>query len=323
MANDVAVFNPAKVPAFARKREGKGMLSKSLAGGGGGGFGRRISIKGGVFRLVAEGKEIAQIDERFLDVVVVNAAPTVSRSFYAKKFSESENSSPACWSDNGETPDAGVFSPQSDKCATCPQNIKGSGEGETRACRFSQRIAVVLANDIEGDILQLTVPAKSLFGKEENGNFPLQAYARWLSAQNIEPNEVITRMRFDTKAESPKLFFKAMRWLSDEEFETVTKQSESELSKKAVEAPQYSQQGSEVSNPMPPKAAQLPKPTVEDDEEEAPPPTPKTKGKRAKPAEEPAEDSADEPTVRKAAEPPAAPKAKSVAALVANWDTDD
>jgi hypothetical protein len=36
---------------------------------GGNSFGKRISIKGGVFRLLASGKEIAAIDERYLDVV--------------------------------------------------------------------------------------------------------------------------------------------------------------------------------------------------------------------------------------------------------------
>lgn len=319
MANEVATFNPAQLPTFARKREGKGMLTKALAGGGGGGFPRRISIKGGVFRLVAEGKEIAQIDDRYLDVVIVNAAPTVQRSFYAAKYSESETTGPSCWSENGEAPDSTVPSPQSNACANCPQNVKGSGDGDTRACRFSQRVAVVLANDMEGDIMQVVIPAKSLFGKEENGNFPLQAYARWLSAQNIEPNEVITRMRFDTKAESPKLFFKAMRWLTDEEFEGVSKQSESDTSKKAVAPPQY--QASDA-----PKAkAALPAPAPVmggDDEEPAPPPKAKKAKAKAEPKEEEAAVEVAEPTVRKTPEPPA-PKAKSVASLVQEWDTDD
>jgi len=316
MANEVATFNPTQLPAFARKREGKGMLTKALAGGGGGGFPRRISIKGGVFRLIADGKEIAQIDDRYLDVVIVNAAPTVQRSFYAAKYSENENAVPSCWSENGEAPDSNVPSPQSATCANCPQNVKGSGEGDTRACRFSQRIAVTLANDMDGDIMQVVIPAKSLFGKEENGNFPLQAYARWLSAQNIEPNEVITRMRFDTKAESPKLFFKAMRWLTDEEFEGVSAQSESDASKKAVAPTQY-----QPSTAAKSKAAALPAPTPAMDDDEEPAPQPKA-AKKAKAKAEVKDEEVDEPTVRKAAETPA-PKSKAVAALVQEWDTDD
>jgi len=321
MANEVATFNPAQLPSFARKREGKGTLTKALAGGGGGGFPRKISIKAGVFRLIADGKEVAQIDDRHLDVVVVNAAPTVQRSYYAAKYSESETGAPTCWSENGEVPDSSVASPQASACLNCPQNIKGSGEGDTRACRFSQRIAVVLANDMGGDIMQIVIPAKSLFGKEDSGNFPLQAYARWLSAQNIEPNEVVTRMRFDTKAESPKLFFKTMRWLTDGEFEVVDEQASSETSKKAVSAPQYQDGGAPA--PARPVAPALSKPPValeeDEEEEEAPPPVAKPKAKKSKPE---AQEEVAEPTVRKAAEPPA-PKAKSVASVVDQWDTDD
>jgi hypothetical protein len=91
---------------------------------------------------------------------------------------------------------------------TCPQNIKGSGQGESRACRFNQRLAVVLANDLNGDVLQLQLPATSIFGKAEGDNHPLQSYARLLAAQSISPEMVVTRMKFDTQKESPKLFFK-------------------------------------------------------------------------------------------------------------------
>ena len=72
--SNVAVFNPSQVPAFAKKRGQLSAVAKALAGGVGGG-GKRISIKGGVFRLVAGGKEVAAIEERYLDVVIVNAAP--------------------------------------------------------------------------------------------------------------------------------------------------------------------------------------------------------------------------------------------------------
>jgi hypothetical protein len=56
-------------------------LAKALTGGSVGT--KRISIKGGVFRLVAGGKEIAAIDDRHLEVIIVKAAPKVSRIFYA------------------------------------------------------------------------------------------------------------------------------------------------------------------------------------------------------------------------------------------------
>jgi len=169
-------------------------MARALAGGAVGNRTKSISIKGGVFRLNEGGKEIAAIEERYLDVVIVNAAPDVSRVFYAKAY-DGEVSAPDCWSQDGKTPSPEASNPQHNKCDGCEQNIAGSGQNNSRACRYQQHIAVVLANDMEGAVLKLTVPAKSVFGKEEGDNRALQAYARHLGAQNIDPSEVITRMK--------------------------------------------------------------------------------------------------------------------------------
>lgn len=314
MANNLT-FNPTQLPSFARNRNKESSLSKALAGGGGGGgYPHRISIKGGVFRLIVEGKEVAAIEERYLDVVIVNAAPKVQRMFYAAKFDENENSKPSCWSSDGTKPDADVSAPVHNVCADCPNNVKGSGNGESKACRFQQRLALVLASDVQGNVLQLTVPSKSLFGKEEAGNFPLQAYARWLEAQQIEPNEVVTRIRFDTKEASPKLFFKTVRWLTDEEFAAVESKQNSASAKEAVMLMSSGSARVEVSGtPLLTSKAQ-PEEDASEPEEEAP----KAKRKAKTKAEE-----ADEPVVRKTAEAPTLPPSKAMASIVAEWDTDD
>ena len=134
--SNLATFNPTQTPSFARTGE-LSAIAKSLTGGGSGLNIKRISTKGGVFRLVAGGKEVASIDDRHLDVVVVNAAPKVSRTFYAGQFVEGQATAPNCWSADGDTPDASIKEPQSASCATCSQNIKGSGQGDSRACRYS------------------------------------------------------------------------------------------------------------------------------------------------------------------------------------------
>jgi hypothetical protein len=298
--SNVVAFNPAQVPAFAKSGE-LSTLAKTLAGGGGQ-SGKRISIKGGVFRLVSDGKEVAAIEDRYLDVVVVNAAGKISRTFYAENYNPENPAPPACWSADGDRPDASVKEPQAQTCASCPQNIKGSGNGESRACRFSQRLAVVLANDVEGDVLQLTLPATSIFGKEDGDNRPLQAYARWLGAQSVGPEMVVTRMKFDTKSESPKLFFKAMRWLTDEEHESCVKQGKSSDAIKAITMT-VSQTDKVEAKPLALEGK-----------------APKAK---AKAKVEEADDEVEEPEIRKEKEAPA-PKAKSnLANVVADWDTDD
>ncbi len=333
--SNVALFNPGQLPSFAKKGE-LSDTAKALMGGGS--TGKRISIKGGVFRLISGGKEVANIEERYLDVVIVKAAPKVSRTFYMAKYDGDTAAAPDCWSNNGDTPDASIKEPQAKTCEGCPQNISGSGEGESRACRFQQRLAVVMANDIEGDVLQLTVPAKSLFGKEEGENRPLQAYARWLVAQSVDPSMVITRMKFDTKAESPKLFFKAMRWLTEDEFETATKQGEHPDAAQAVVQTAGAMDKPKPADSLagtPPKAkakvAPVPEPEPEEEEGEAPPPPPKAKAKaaakpKAAPAPAPEEEEEEEaaPVVReKAAKTNAVPAKKDLASVVANWDDED
>lgn len=310
--SNIVEFNPAaKVPAFAKKES---PLTKALAGSGGGG--KRISIKGGVFRLIAEGKEVAAIPDRHLDVVIVNAAPSVSRTYYSGTYVEGQSSAPLCWSPDGVKPDPEVKTPQSSACATCPQNAKGSGQGDSRACKFSQRLAVVLANDVGGDVLQLQAPATSVFGKEEgSNNRPLQAYARWLAAQSVNPGAVVTRMSFDIKATQPKLFFAATRWLTDDEFAVCEKQGQTEEAKRAVTLTVYQQD--EVAAPLvldgkPPakaKAAPAPRPVPVAEEEPA--------------AEEPAA-APEEPVKRKEAPKATAPKkAADLSSVISNWDADD
>ena len=150
---NVTLFNPANVPAFARNNE-MSDTARALTGGMGTPT-KRLSIKGGVFRLLANGKEIAAIDERHLDVVIVKAAPKISRIFYMAKYDGENHAPPDCWSNDGERPDPAAENKQSLTCIDCEQNKAGSGNGNSRACRYQQRLAVVLANNPEGDVLQV------------------------------------------------------------------------------------------------------------------------------------------------------------------------
>ena len=316
------MFNPSNVPAFA-KNAALSATTLALAGGVNTSAGmKRVSIKGGVFRLLAGGKEIAAIDERFLDVIVVKAAPKVSRIFYAGSYDkDAAAAAPDCTSGDGEKPDAGVKNKQASSCATCPQNIAGSGNGQSRACRYQQRLAVVLANNPEGDVLQVTLPATSIFGKEEGDKRPLQAYARAMAAQTppVNLDSIVTRMKFDTKAESPKLIFAPVRWLTDDEYEIVQTQSASKDAEKAVASTPAAVDG--VTTPAP-LAIEGKRPATRPmgelmDEEEAPAP----KAKKAKAVEVEAE---EEPEVRKApAKVEAAPAKKNkLADIVADWDDE-
>ena len=338
MANNVVSFNPAQLPAHLRGKE-PSALTKALAGSGG--SGKRLSIKGGVFRLIVDGKEVSAIEERYLDVVIVAGAPKIGRTWYAKKWTDGDTvQAPDCWSADGGTPDATSKTPQHATCDGCQQNIKGSGEGDSKACRYSQRVAVVLANDMEGSVLQLSVPAQSLFGKEEGGNHPLQSYARQIMEAKADVGMLITRLKFDMKSESPKLFFKAMRYLEADEYEVCVKQGQTEDAKRAITMTVAAHDGAPAvapeEPPAPPPKATAPAtpPAAPAADVEPPAPAPRrgrkpaaaaTPAAPAAPAAPPAAQASDdddppppEPTLRKGNT--ATVGAGNVASLVANWD---
>jgi hypothetical protein len=323
---EIMLFNSKTAPAHVRA----GQLSETaiaLSGGAGNNI-KRISTKGGVFRLMAGGKEVANIEERHLDIVIVLAAPKVSRVFYAAAYDSDKVAPPDCSSTDGETPDVGVPSKQSDSCMGCPQNIAGSGNGNSRACRYQQRLAVVLEDAVDGDVLQLTLPATSIFGKDEGDKRPLQAYARFLANQNppVNPEAVVTRMRFDTKAEAPKLFFQPMRWLTDAEYATVMQQAATPDAKRAIASTVAAVDGVKVEPlTLAGKAPSKPPVVAEEEDEEVVVPTP-PKAKKAKPAPAAAavEEEEAEPEVRKTATKVTAVPAKkgSLSSIVAGWDDE-
>ena len=252
MSNELAVLD-AGLPSYLKELEIDD-VTKSLMGGGSGGM-KRISIRGGVWRMMVNGKEIAKNEERTMNVVIVNAAAKVSRSFYLKQYSEGgEVTAPDCWSADGEVPDAKAANPQSKRCVDCPQNVKGSGQGDSRACRFSHRLAVVLANDIKGDVFQLTLPAASVFGEGSPGKWPLQTYAKMIGSKGIPITAVVTEMRFDTDSATPKITFKPLRVLDAQEHAVAIDQGKTDFAKRAITMTVAEADGAKVPKLAAPKA---------------------------------------------------------------------
>jgi hypothetical protein len=198
---------------------------------------RRISIKGGVFREMIGSKEYRVSEERAMGVIIIKAAPTTHRTYFSGAYVEGQAASPDCWSSNGQTPDASVpeAQRQAPRCMECPQNVKGSGQGDSRACRYQQRIAVLLEGEVEKrEVYQVILPATSVFGDGEKGKLPLQAYARHLKAHGTPIAGVITEMRFDTASPTPKLVFKPVRPVTEEELEVVREMRNSPEAEEAI-----------------------------------------------------------------------------------------
>ena len=194
---------------------------------------RRISLNGGKFREYVNGEQVTT-HEGTLNVVILNAAK-ISRSYYAGDYDASNPTRPKCWSaDTSEpAPEVKQEDRQANRCMDCPQNIKGSGAGMSRACRFAQRVAVVLEGDFT-KVYQLQLPATSLFGKAKDGKMPMQAYAQYLSSHNTPAISVVTECAFDQGSPVPKLFFKAVRPLREEEVSLAVSLAESKETKEAI-----------------------------------------------------------------------------------------
>jgi len=209
--------------------------TRAVAGGNTGNGTKRISIKGGVFRKLVGGKEVASVEDRHMNVIFVKMAHNASRTYYKEGFQEGMKVSPACWSSDSKTPDESVPNPPAKSCDSCPYSVKGSGQnGSGTACRLSWRTAVVLPNDPSGDVLQLVLPATSCFGKEDNGKYPFRPYVQFLANNDISASRVITRMQFDTKATAPKLLFSPAAAVPAEDVEDIKAQSKSAIAEQLV-----------------------------------------------------------------------------------------
>ena len=221
MSNEMSLFTSgAAIPAHIAKRE-LSETTKALMGGGGASESRRISVRGNIFRLTVGGQEIAKNEDRAMNIIIAAAAPKTSRTYYSATYQEGVAVSPDCWSADGDHPSSTIAQPESVNCATCTKNIAGSGQGTSRACRYTHRLAVLLENDITGNVYELTLAATSLFGKGENGKLPLFQYAKQLATHGMNVTDVVTELRFDTDSATPKMVFRAVRPLEVSELEAV------------------------------------------------------------------------------------------------------
>lgn len=248
-------------------------LNDNLAGGSTGGTSRRISFKGGKFREIVNGEQVNVSKDESMRIVIVDAAP-ISRTYYEGEYDPSKVVPPTCWSKDTQKPAPEVPEEQrmAAKCMDCPMNVKGSGQGNSRACRFGQRLAVAVEGKLD-TVYQLQLAATSIFGEAKNKKMPMQAYARFLQAHNTPAIALVTEMYFDEDADTPKLFFKPARPLDEDELQQVVELRDTPESKKAIDLTVYQtdtgktpqQSASLFEEPVQEKPkAQV----VEDDEEE-------------------------------------------------------
>jgi len=185
---------------------------------------KRIVPKTGIFPKVVGKEEMGKIKGN-LKAIVVSASPKVGRIFYAKQWTpDAEPTAPDCFSNDGAAPDAGAQNPQAARCDACPQNIKGSGMGNSKSCRYSRRLALVLKEDfgtsLEGEVYQMNLASKSLFGEGGSDNaHTFENYAKYLANNGKSLDYVVTQISFNEDNDNQSVLFAPVRHINRHEYE--------------------------------------------------------------------------------------------------------
>lgn len=280
MTNEVSIFKNRDLAVAGKKAPSA--LTQSLMKGGA--KLKRISPRNGMFVRVVNGETAGKLKSP-LKVVLVGVAPAVQRTFYAKAYDpNAEATAPDCWTNDGNKPDVSIKTPQGKTCETCPQNIKGSGQGETRACRFKRRVAVILPEEVggnnHGDVYQLEVASKSIFGKGSGQVFPLNAYLDYVIANGENIDGVVTEIDFNEDNNNQSVLFRAVDFVaSDPDLQAAVDAAvESPESQKAIVLNVTAVDKSEDSNEeafesKPQVAEEVAEPTKRASKKATPPPT--------------------------------------------------
>ena len=234
-------------------------LTKTLVGKTGV---KRIVPKNGIFRKLVGGEEMGKTSGP-LKAVIINASPAVGRIFYAKTWTpDAEPTAPDCFSNDGRTPDKGAQSPVAERCDSCPNNIKGSGQGSSKACRYSRRLALMLLDDfgtpLEGEVYQMNLASKTLFGDNVGDKYTFENYAKYLANNGKSVDWFVTELSFNTDNDNQSVLFEAVGHINKAIYEITQPASQRDDVKKMVVMTPYQ---ADVSGRA------LPAPTKEDKEE--------------------------------------------------------
>ena len=223
--NQVVKFD-ASVPAFLQNA-GFLALNQKAAAGLSSGAPTRISFRGSRFYFVAaDGAETPLPDNApagsnslSLDVIVVDASEHVSKFYYDKAYDpNSDDSAPACYSDNGVGPSSRASKPQSLLCGNCPKNVWGSKVtpqgSQVKACSDVKKIVVVPVSNIDGPAYMLGIPGASLK--------TWSAAVAALSSRGVPIPAIVMQLGFEQGAEYPKLTFTPTRYISELEAGAIT-----------------------------------------------------------------------------------------------------
>lgn len=224
--NDMVLFNNDTSLVVSDKF--KGMVDEiggDLSGGVNGSY-AILSFKGSRFSVKYQGQMTPITNDQgdpvgSFEAVLVKSNPYLTKQYYAKGFVEGDSSAPDCFSIDGKVPSEASPAKQHTNCAACPMNtfskINESTGKKTKPCQDNRKMALLpaddLVNELFGGPMLARIPAASL--KD------LAMFGDTLKARGFSYNSVRVRIGFDLTVSYPKLVFRAIRPLTDEEADKV------------------------------------------------------------------------------------------------------
>jgi hypothetical protein len=165
---------------------------------------------------------------------------------------------------------------QGDRCDDCPQNIKGSGQGQSKACRYNRFIAVLLKDDfgtaLEGEVYQIKLASKSLFGDNDANAYTFENYTKYLGNNGKSVDHVVTRILFNENNDNQSVMFAPVGYINRQQYDVAQKVASLPTTKALVTmTPSQADGVTKLPPPMPkaPPAAKVVE-DVEDVEDEPP-----------------------------------------------------
>lgn len=207
----------------------------------------RLSIRGKEFTVVA-GNQKQVIQQNYVDVIIVDARPNVSKILYNKVYDPNEDvSSPECASVNGEAPD---FAPSivDKETGKCPKNCKdcyfnqfGTAlQGKGKACKDYKRLIVMFAGSESAPFnknapaLTFDLPATSFRAPAGSSVSMFNEFVSQCARNNLPVSGVVVRLSFLPGVAFSKIVMNAVRIVTSEEYERVRELREQEEVKSAL-----------------------------------------------------------------------------------------
>ena len=173
----------------------------------------RISLKSRRFNFIENGEVVMKTADP-IHVVIVGVQPEhgMAKTFYEGAYEPGDSSPPDCSSYDGIRPDSWISNPQSENCATCPNNKWGSAKsmsgGKAKACRDSKRLIVINGKNVkDGTAFMLNVTVASLKN--------LSDYGKQLAKQGLPLEAIMTTVGIDEDSDFSKLTFAAAGVLNE------------------------------------------------------------------------------------------------------------